>query len=278
MAEHFIQRRRVLVALDPCAAELADFEATARLAAGMNAELVGLFVEDSGLIEAADLPVTQLIPAGCGSMAAVDASAMRRAFRVAAARAHETLSTVAERWQVQWSFQIIQLAAAEETLSRLTADDLLALSGAPRARRSPLSERAVRVMMERLPCPVLVMRREGQRRQPVAVLYEGNAAALAVGRDLARIYERPLLVVVAGEDAAARQQREREAAAWLRDQGLSGTVRHMSCDDGREAAACLRAAYPGLVVIDRRGALGGALDLDLLAEQADASVLVLGAS
>jgi hypothetical protein len=275
MAEHFVQRRRVLVALDPCAAELADFEATARLAAGMNAELVGLFVEDSGLIEAADLPVTQLIPAGCRSMAAVDASAMRRAFRVAAAHARETLSTVAERWQVQWSFQITQLAATEETLSRLTADDLLALSGARRARRSPLSERA---MTEKLPCPVMIMRREGQRRQPVAVLYEGNVAALAVGRDLARIYERPLLVVVAGEDAAARQEREREAAAWLRDQGLSGTVRHIPCDNGREAAACLRAAYPGLVVIDRCGNLGGALDLDLLAEQVDASVVVLGAS
>jgi hypothetical protein len=122
------------------------------------------------------------------------------------------------------------------------------------------------------------MRREGQRRQPVAVLYEGNAAALAVGGELARIYERPLLVVVAGKDAGARQGREREATAWLQEQALAGTVRHIPCEDGREATDCLRAAYPGLVVIDRSGNLGGALDLDRLAEQADASVVVLAAS
>ena len=36
----------MLVALDPCEAGFADFEASARLAAGLDAELVGLFVED----------------------------------------------------------------------------------------------------------------------------------------------------------------------------------------------------------------------------------------
>jgi hypothetical protein len=41
-------------------------------------------------------------------------------------------------------------------------------------------------MMEKMPCPVLIMRCEGPRRQPVAVVYEGNAAALAAGQNTAR--------------------------------------------------------------------------------------------
>jgi hypothetical protein len=78
MAEQSLYRRRVLVALDPCEVDPADFEASARLAAGLNAELVALFVEDSDLIAAADLPVTHLIPAGCQQLAALDAGATPR--------------------------------------------------------------------------------------------------------------------------------------------------------------------------------------------------------
>ncbi len=42
MAEQAVYRRRVLVALDPCEMDPEDFEASARLAAGLNAELVAL--------------------------------------------------------------------------------------------------------------------------------------------------------------------------------------------------------------------------------------------
>ena len=128
MAEQAVYRRRVLVALDPCEVDPADFEASARLAAGLDAELVALFVEDSDLIAAADLPVTHLIPAGCRQLAALDAAAMRRAFRVAEARAREHLSNAAERWHLDWSFEVTEVRQAAETMARLKRDDFLALA------------------------------------------------------------------------------------------------------------------------------------------------------
>ena len=211
------RRRRVFMALDPCEADLADFEASARLAAGLNAELVGLFVEDSRLIEAADLPVTQLIPAGCRGPASVDAAAMRRAFRVAARRSREAMSAAAERWRLEWSFEVTQTGPAQQVVARLTADDLLALCGMGRVGRP----RGAAGPGWAATCTVVKLRRGATPAQPVVVLYEGGEAPLRLGGDLARIYECPLWVLVPAADEAVLRARTAEAATWLAERGIA---------------------------------------------------------
>lgn len=275
MAEATVYRRRVLVAFDPCAMDIEDFEASARLAAGLNAELVGLLVENSNLIAAAELPGTRLIAAGCRGLARVDAAAMRRAFRVAEGRAREHLSAAAERWQLQWSFEVTESGRAAQTLSRLGAEDLLALGGT-RVRRAVVSRRTAAVRAERAPCPVVLLRPDGRRGQPVAVIYEGNPAALAVARDLARIYEGPMLVLAAGSGADAALERESEAARWLEEQGAAGVAQQVAARDAAGIGRLLREVNAGVVVVDRRAEIGRGLDLDVLAEETPASLVVLG--
>ncbi len=275
MAEQAVYRRRVLVALDPCEMDPEDFEASARLAAGLNAELVALFVEDSNLIAAADLPVTHLIPAGCRHLAALDAAAMRRAFRVAEGRAREHLSSVAERWHLDWSFEVTEVRQAAETMGQLRKEDFLALAGAA-GRRAVISRRSAAVRAERAPCPVMLLRREGHRGQPVSILYEGEESALTLGLDLARVYEGPLLVLVAGEGEAALAQREAEAGRWLAASGTAGVAQRITAQDAEGIGRLLCEVDAGLVVVDHRAAIGGRLDLDVLAEQTRASIVVLG--
>ncbi len=275
MAEAAVYRRRVLVAFDPCAVDLEDFESSARLAAGLKAELVGLLVEDSSLIAAADLPVTRLVPAGCRGLAAVDAAAMRRAFRVAAGRAREHLSAVAERWQIQWSFEVTESGRAAQTLAGLSAEDLLALGGT-RVRRAVVSRRTAAVRAERVPCPLVLLRPDGGRGRPVAVIYEGDPAALAVALDLARIYEGPLLVLAAGDGGEAALELESAAARWLEEQGATGVAQQIAARDAAGIGRLLCEVNAGIVVVDRRAEIGRGLDLDLLAEETPASLVVLG--
>jgi hypothetical protein len=275
MAERAVYRRRVLVALDPCEVDPADFEASARLAAGLNAELVALFVEDSDLIAAADLPVTHLIPAGCRHMVALDAAAMRRAFRVVEGRAREHLSSVAERWHLDWSFEVIEVRQAAETMARLNREDFLALASAA-GRRALISQRTAAVHAERAPCPVMLLRRDGRRGQPVSVLYEGEESTLVLGRDLAAVYESPLLVLVAGEDEAVLAQREEKAGRWLAASGTAGVAQRITAQETMGIGRLLCEVDAGLVVVDHRAAIGGRLDLDVLAEQTRASIVVVG--
>jgi hypothetical protein len=266
------RKRRVFVALDPCEADLADFEASARLAAGLNAELVALFVEDSSLIAAADLPVTHLVAAGRRGSASVDAAAMRRAFRVAAQRSREAMSAAAARWRLEWSFEVTQTGPAREAMSRLTADDLLALCGMGRAGRP----RGAAGLERGAPCPVVKLRRGATRAQPVAVLYEGDESLLRLGRDLARIYECPLRVLVFAAEEAVLRAREAEAIAWLGGAGVAARIDLVPSAEAGEAIARLRDAYPGFVLIDRQGVLGRQIDMEALAEQARTSVVVVG--
>jgi hypothetical protein len=275
MAEVRTERRRVLVALDPCDVDPADFEASARLAAGLKAELVALFVEDSNLIAAAALPFARLIPAGCRELAALDAAAMRRAIRVAEGRAREQFSTVARRWRLDWSFEVTELGRAAEVMARLRSEDFLTLSGTS-GRRAVVSRRTAAVRAERAACPVMLLRREGRRGQPVAVLYEGEDSTLALGRDLAQIYESPLLVLVAGEDDARRAEREAAAGRWLSETGTPGVAQQITAADTSGIGRLLGEVDAGLAVVDHRAAIGGRLDLDSLAEQTRASIVILG--
>ncbi len=279
MAEQTLYRRRVLVALDPCEVDPADVEASARLAAGLNAELVALFVEDSDVIAAADLPFVRLIPAGCRNLAALDGAAMRRAFRIAEGRAREHLSSAAQRWHLDWSFEVTEVRQAGETVARLTREDFLALASTA-GRRAVLTRRSAAARAERVPCPVMLLRRdsrhENRRGQPVSVLYEGDESTLVLGRDLARVYDSPLLVLVTGEGEAELTAREAEAERWLAASGTAGVAQRITARDAAGIGRLLCEVDAGLAVIDHRAAVGGALDIDALAAETRASIVVLG--
>ena len=88
--------RRVIIALDPEAQCSSALEAAARIAAQRGAELVGLFVEDSALIDAAALPMTRNIRRSGAAEEAVDARRMEQGLRFWAARAEAML-----RWKTQ---------------------------------------------------------------------------------------------------------------------------------------------------------------------------------
>ncbi len=122
----------------------------------------------------------------------------------------------------------------------------------------------------------MLMRREGRRGQPVSVLYQGDDSALALGRDLARVYDSPLLVLVAGEDPAAQSEREAAARSWLADSGTPGVAERISARTPESLGRILAEVDAGLVVVDQRAAGGRRLDLDALAEQTRASIVVLG--
>ena len=102
------------------------------------------------------------------------------------------------------------------------------------------------------------------------------SAGSTLGRDLARVYESPLLVLVAGEDKAALAQREAEAGRWLAASGTAGVMQRITAQESKGIGRLLCEVDAGLVVVDQRAAIGGRLDLDVLAEQTRASIVVLG--
>ncbi len=273
-AEAELALRRILVALDVSEQSRAALEAAARLAGGLNAELVGLFVEDSDLLRMAELPVTRLV--GARGTGALDPAMLRRAFKVQAAEAREALERSAEQWQVKWSFRVTRGSSAEAVVAEAGDFDLVALgrTSRPAVRTAPLGATARRTAMA-ASCSVLVSRGGQRAGCPLLTLYEGGTRALPLTAELSRVFACSLIVGVLAETPERAAALEAEAETWLRESGLRGRVERL---DTAEAAAIhdlVKRRDAGLLVVDQRGPLASKLNLEGLLETQDVPVLVL---
>ena len=106
--------RRIVVALDTGPRARAALEAAAQLAARMQAELVGLFVEDLELLHFAGLPFAREVGYPSATLRPLDVAAMQRALRAAAQDVQRTLAAVAARGPLSWSFRTARGAVRAE--------------------------------------------------------------------------------------------------------------------------------------------------------------------
>ena len=198
--------KRILVALDASTHSLAALEAAAQLAAALQAEIQGLFVEDDDLMRAAALPFTREVRPLSHAPRTFDHASMRRTFRAQAGQARRALEAVAIAAGVDFSFRVSQGQVALELLSAAAEADLLTLGQASIARcsRRKLGTTA-RTVVSQASGPVLLLRRGLHLDLPVAAVYDGSEQAeraLHLAYQLARQdASSPLTVLVLGDDA-----------------------------------------------------------------------------
>ena len=99
-------RLQILVALDTRSDILAAMRSAAALAARMQGELLGLFVEDTDLLRVADLPFAHEIMIWSARERRLTEGDMARSLRALAARAQTELARTAQEARIQWSFRV----------------------------------------------------------------------------------------------------------------------------------------------------------------------------
>ncbi len=170
--------RRILVALDASHHSLAALEAAAELAASLEAELQGLFVEDINLLRAAGSPVAREVQYPSATAVRLDLARMERALRAQATQARRAIAACCRQRRVKWSFRVVRGEVAPEVLAATTEADLLSLGKASR----PLTGRTIRVHLgstaraaaTQAPRPVLLLQRNVGIGAPVVVTYDGS--------------------------------------------------------------------------------------------------------
>jgi len=204
--------QRIVVALDASPHSVAALEAAAELASLMEAELEGLFVEDSDLLCLCGLPFSQEVDACTTVVRPLEAADMERQLRLMATTIERTMAQVAGRAAVRWSFRVRRGAVVEELLAAAQDAALMSVGRAGRVRRKGTGSTA-RSLVDRARRPVLL---SGERRghpgavgglyEPLTVLYTGTPAAgraLDMALRLWAVRSMPLRVVVwAGDDAS----------------------------------------------------------------------------
>lgn len=212
--------RRILVALDASVSSLAALEAAVALASRMEAELVGLFVEDVNLLNLAALPFAREIGFTSARRRRLGSAEMERSLRAQASRAEAALIAAAERKSVRCSFRVVRGEVTAQVLEAATEVDLLALGRAQAWRASSTS----RVIVSAASRPVLLLASGTPVRAPVASVYDGSAEsahALLLARRLVQTESGTLTVLVVARDPDDALRLRQQTAGQLAGSGLA---------------------------------------------------------
>lgn len=199
---------RIVVALDASPQSQMALRAAAQLAAAMQAELQGLFVEDANLFHLCNSPFCREVGLRTAVVRQLESHTMERQLRVRAAELRRSLARVASEAQVRWSFQVTRGAIEQELLAAAENALLLSLGRTGWLAGKRLGS-TTRTIVERTPRPLLILGNHDGLTPPLTVLYNGSTSAdraLALAIRLTQQAGQTLAVWLVGPAT--------EAAAW----------------------------------------------------------------
>ncbi|MBW8372316.1 MAG: hypothetical protein K0M66_15290 [Thiobacillus sp.] len=245
---------RIWVALDESPRSAAALMAAAGLAAELDAELAGLFVEDINLQHLIGLPFAREFSLLSGSGRPLSQGEVESTWRSEARSMQRLLVEAAETLRLRWSFHVARGRVSAEVNSLAQALDLIVLG-----RRS-----GIRVLAVSQTTPSLVG--TPPQRGPVLVLFGKDPAStqsLELGVMLARRSGAELLLLIDADNEDAyraacvaaqtvlKMSRTNGRCVWLTGANESNLIQAAH----REAAGCLvlpdKARFLGQEGLDR---------------------------
>jgi nucleotide-binding universal stress UspA family protein len=239
--------------LDTSHHSLAALEAAVELAAGMKAELQGIYVEDVNLLRAAGSPATREVCYPFVSGSQLDPQRMRRQLRAQASQAQRALAVACEQRKVKWSFQIARGEVAHEVIAAAEKADMLILGkvSRPLIRQIRLGSTALAAAVQ-APCCVLLLHRDENLKPPIVVTYDGSPVArraLKIAAHLARRNGGYLDILIMADTLDREYRLQAEMADWLRHQGLLVRFRRLPEASGPALTQALQAEHGGVLVL-----------------------------
>lgn len=253
--------RRILVALDASNHSLAALRNAAELASRVEAELLGVFVEDANLLQLAALPFAREVGGVAGAARPLDAQVMERSLKAQAERSRLALAEAAAPHRLRWSFRVVRGDVAAEVVAASFEADLVSIG---RMGRQPGGGRlgpVARSVAAASPRPVLLARDALSARHGIGVVFDEAPsaekalwAALRLARD-----GGGLEVLIPTPDGASGQKLEDQAARLLGSRGMAVRYRWLDSGDAAQLPHHMRAAGDALLVAAADSPLAPAL-------------------
>lgn len=232
--------RRVVAALDASATPEEILQAAAGLATALQAELVGLFVEDQRLLRLAQLPFAQefgLTTARARPLEVVD---VERALRRQAERMRRMIGEMAQPLGLVWTLEIVRGDSPQAALTYAGAEDLLVIGRARYYAPGKFDRPAPGASGSRA------------RVGPVAVLFDGTpqaVRALGFATTLARAARCDITVLIPAAGPESFRSRRLEAGRVLQTSGASAVAYVMLPDQGASSVARASRAHRAWMLV-----------------------------
>lgn len=207
--------RRIVVALDTSPHAQAALETAARIAARLEAEVEGLFVEDINLLNLSDLSIGREVRRLSGEARKFDRPALEGEFRAEAARLRRTFETLLRGRHLRGGFRVVRGRVDVEVVTAAEGADLLILGiESHRTRRSGPPGSTALAAAIRARGSVLLLRSAAPTVDRGIAVFDGSPGAiraLEAAADIVEDKEGELVVVLAG--ATDEENDKLEAAA-----------------------------------------------------------------
>lgn len=268
--------RRILVALDGSPHSQAALEAAASLATRVEAELMGVFVEDVNLLRLAQLPFAQEVQQFTATVRRLELHHLRRQLRLQAKLAQAALERLAAEFELTYSFRVARGPVSAEVLAAALQADLLALGRVSQSQQGRLGSTA-KTAVAQTACPVLLMRPGFFLNRPILVIYDGSAGAeraLEVAAYLAGENGRLQLLLWADSPEQAAQY-EQAIRQNLQELGLDLKFRHLTQADSANLAYVITLSGMGLMVLSDTESWLPPATIQALLEELDYPILLV---
>jgi nucleotide-binding universal stress UspA family protein len=243
--------KRILVAVDASPSSLMALEAAAELAASLEAEVLGLFIEDINLLRLGEVPFAREVGFSTGSIREVDIEGIQRQLRAQASRARKQIFRLAQSMGFRWSFRVARGVIDRELLEAALDADLVILGrrGWSGSRRLGSTAQAV---ISQAPNVTMIMERRVKLEPTVLVLYDGSALAqkaLRMAADLVQKRKGYLTVAILAMEEEEAKRLQTEVGLWLHSQHLQARYRWMMEEDDRLIAELVRSEGGCMLVL-----------------------------
>ena len=211
--------RRILVALDASPHSLAALRVAAELAKDLEAELLGLYVEDINLLRLAELPLAREVTIYSADPRQLSRRQIEQQLRSQARLARRSLASIAERHRLRWSFRVVQGVIPSELLVAAEESDLTLLGKAGWSRRKRLGSTA-RIIVAQAPNQIMIIQEGKHLGLPVGLIYDGSELAkkaLLTATNLLRSRLGYLVVIILSETMEQARQFQSEISEWVRE-------------------------------------------------------------
>lgn len=242
---------RIVVALDPSRHSRAALEAAVLMAARLEAELLGLFVEDANVRRLAELPFAEEVGLFTASCRRVETHELSRQLSVQAGRVRRDFGISTRRVTRQCTFRIVRGRVAQEILKAAAEADVVILGkGAWSPFETGHLAPAVREVLRRTPASTLILRADARLAPPVRVVYDGSSLgekAVRTAADLTADEDGYLVVFLLADDPDDASRLESNVREWLSEMELELSFQRLT------EASVSRLAY--LAAHEERGTL-----------------------
>ena len=272
--------RRIIVAIDASRHGSLILECAAGLAAAMQFELAGLFVEDINLLRLAELPFASEIAYHNTAVRGLDKLRLEQALRRQSGEIREQIHSIARRRGISHSFQVLRGQVATELLGAALNTDILVLgkySEAPiqfkRAGTTALTVAA------RATLPVLIIHDPNTLGNRTIIVYDEprtiHEALPLLQHLLSQSDKRPVVVLYATE-WSAHEALQAEAAQALAAHGISADYRQLPSDGPEDLIKCAEMAREGgLLVLPKHLIRHDTTAIQRLLEEGTCSLLLV---